>query len=286
MGGLMKQCSVIIPAHNEEALIGNCIESILANQQTFEGELEIIVVANACTDSTTEIAKNYNEVKVIETEQKGKPNALNLGDSAASYFPRVYVDGDLVLSNNVVHELTKDLSDKNIKITSPRLMIDVAKIKNKLIKNHYEFWLSLPHIKDFLVGGGVYAINRKSRKAFDKFPDILSDDGYIKALFDEKERKINKNCFMYMHTPNKIEDMIYQRIRWTAGELELKNKYPHLFHKRENYYKNIVKHIINEGLNEPTKLLTHFIIYFAGKVGGRLKYYFGDMNYWNRIQRP
>ena len=56
--------SVVIPAHNEEAVLGRCLRVLLAGSTP--GELDVVVVANACTDRTAEIAREAG-VRVVET---------------------------------------------------------------------------------------------------------------------------------------------------------------------------------------------------------------------------
>src|SRR5262245_26214351 len=67
--------SVIIPAHNEEAYLGRTLEAL--NQQDY-AQLEIIVVANGCSDHTALIARNHCHRLVI-LSQKGLCVARNLG---------------------------------------------------------------------------------------------------------------------------------------------------------------------------------------------------------------
>ena len=50
--------SVIIPANNEEALLGACLESLLASDSP-ACCVEIVVVANGCKDKTAEIARQF-----------------------------------------------------------------------------------------------------------------------------------------------------------------------------------------------------------------------------------
>lgn len=66
--------SVAIPAHNEEAYIARCLESLV--EQNFSGELEIVVCLNLCTDKTEEIVRDYAKsspwlVKIVSEERKG-----------------------------------------------------------------------------------------------------------------------------------------------------------------------------------------------------------------------
>jgi len=49
--------SVVIPAHNEEIYLLSCLESI--KNQDYAGEYEVIVVDNASTDNTAQIARDW-----------------------------------------------------------------------------------------------------------------------------------------------------------------------------------------------------------------------------------
>ena len=42
--------SVVIPAHNEETVIGRCLAALFAGAG--EGELDVVVVCNGCRDGT------------------------------------------------------------------------------------------------------------------------------------------------------------------------------------------------------------------------------------------
>ena len=67
----------IIPAHNEEAVVGNLVES-LTNQNYPKELYDIYVIADNCTDRTAEIAKNAGAI-VYErnhTEGRTKGHAL------------------------------------------------------------------------------------------------------------------------------------------------------------------------------------------------------------------
>ena len=88
--------SVVIPAHNEAKVIARCLASVLTDDRA--DDLEVIVVCNGCTDDTARVAKEHDErVCVVETDVPSKSNALNLGDDAATSFPRMYLDADVEL---------------------------------------------------------------------------------------------------------------------------------------------------------------------------------------------
>ena len=58
--------SVLVPAHNEAAYIGNCLKSLKHAAGNVGDVVEIIVAMNRCTDQTADIAAGYQAVIVYE----------------------------------------------------------------------------------------------------------------------------------------------------------------------------------------------------------------------------
>ena len=69
--------SFIIPAYNEEKHLAGCLESILQDIQGIP-DVEIVVVDNASTDSTSSVARSY-PVTLIYEGRKGLPYARQAG---------------------------------------------------------------------------------------------------------------------------------------------------------------------------------------------------------------
>lgn len=69
--------SIIIPAYNEEKLIGLCLSS-LKNQNFSKKDYEIIVINNASTDNTAQIVQNFG-VKLVNEPKKGVSFAIKRG---------------------------------------------------------------------------------------------------------------------------------------------------------------------------------------------------------------
>lgn len=74
--------AVGIMAHNEEKVIGKCIDCILLQELREKYELEIFVVANACTDRTVEIVQEKcvrtPNLHLVEVLEKGKSRAIRV----------------------------------------------------------------------------------------------------------------------------------------------------------------------------------------------------------------
>ena len=92
--------SIVVPAHNEERVIGTCIDSLLAQRWQ---DLEVIVVADRCTDATESIvserAARDPRLKLISNREcpqswAGKCHAARLGSELASGEWLAFVDAD------------------------------------------------------------------------------------------------------------------------------------------------------------------------------------------------
>jgi glycosyltransferase involved in cell wall biosynthesis len=97
------EVSIIVPARNEEASLGACLESLTAQTGV---TFEIIVVDDASTDRTREIAQGFAGVRVLFPRPlhedgagktwTGKNNAMIAGAKAASGQWLLFTDADTV----------------------------------------------------------------------------------------------------------------------------------------------------------------------------------------------
>ena len=86
--------SFVIPAYNEEAYLPACLESILDQIKGLDSLTEIIVVNNASTDATREVALRYPGVIVVDEPRKGLTFARQAGFAASSGELIANVDSD------------------------------------------------------------------------------------------------------------------------------------------------------------------------------------------------
>ncbi|MDZ4205858.1 MAG: glycosyltransferase, partial [Patescibacteria group bacterium] len=126
--------SIIIPACNEEAMIGRALESI---QRGGYPAHEIIVVINGTTDSTAGIAEKMRAKIVYFEKALGYSKARNEGASRASGDILVFMDADSLMGPNVLLAVAQSSAEP--KVCGTVLGgADSAKIKYKiffLIKN-------------------------------------------------------------------------------------------------------------------------------------------------------
>ena len=81
--------SFVIPAYNEEAYLPKCLEAVLVEKKRGKYDIEVIVVNNASTDSTRQVALSYPGVIVVDEPQKGLSAARQAGFLAATGNPKL-----------------------------------------------------------------------------------------------------------------------------------------------------------------------------------------------------
>ena len=101
--------SIIIPVHNSEKYLKECVESVLPGLQ---GEDEIILVENGSSDSSWEICRGYRDahpgVRAVQLETAGVSRARNRGILLAKGDWIIFLDSDDILDFGllpVAHEL-------------------------------------------------------------------------------------------------------------------------------------------------------------------------------------
>jgi glycosyltransferase involved in cell wall biosynthesis len=220
--------SIIIPAYNEGQTIERCLRTLLDGAEP--GEFEVIVVANGCKDDTADRAREFADqgVTVIETEIGSKPRALNLGDDAATRFPRIYLDADIGLTAHAAREVAALLDDESdVVLAAPRAVVDYRK-RNRWVRAYYEVWTRLPYFTEGLVGSGVYAFSRKGRERFDEFPDIIADDKFARLQASREEIATTKSSTFTITPPTTLRGILHIKTRVRAGNYELAEKFPEL----------------------------------------------------------
>jgi glycosyltransferase involved in cell wall biosynthesis len=219
--------TVIIPSYNEEKVISRTLKTMTAG--ALPGELDVIVVCNGCTDDTVSVAGNFGPpVRVIGTGLAGKTVALNLGDKAATSFPRVYADADVHLTIDAIRNLANRLETGDVLAVAPIANIDL-KDCSWLVRTYYEIRSLLPSGREGIGGSGVYALSEAGRSRFSEFPKLTADDGYVRIQFKPEERETLTSVSSTVFAPRTVWDLITTKTRSQYGSLELASRFPALW---------------------------------------------------------
>ena len=181
--------SLIIPASNEEAWIGECLAAVAVSDPV-PGGLQVIVVANGCRDRTAQAAQEFADVlpglQVLDLAEGSKPGALNAGDAVAQGQARAYLDADCVLSKGVLAALAMALNHDQASYAGATPRIPPA--RSFATRRYARFWQRLPFARAVAPGYGLYAVNAAGRARWAAFPDLISDDTFVRLHFTPAER--------------------------------------------------------------------------------------------------
>jgi len=226
--------SIIIPAHNEDKVIATTLTALLPG--IADNSIEVIVVCNGCTDKTARIAASMSSALIcLETPVASKVRALNLGDAKARWFPRIYQDADVVLTMDAVAGIVETLRKGPFLAAAPAMRMEYHEA-SWAVRSYYAIWQALPYVQEGLIGVGVYALSEEGRRRFDSFPDIIADDGYLRALFQPYERTVIGNCWSLVRAPNDLRGLLKIKTRSRRGRYQLARKFPQLMGNEHKEY--------------------------------------------------
>jgi glycosyltransferase involved in cell wall biosynthesis len=197
--------SVVIPAHNESAVIERCLDALFSGIPP--GELEVIVVCNGCTDDTAGRARALPyPVRVLELDRADKAAALRAGDAAALVLPRLYLDADVVLPGESARRVLARLADGAI-AARPPLSYDSSR-SSPIVRSYYRARSRLPAVLGGLWGAGVYGLSAAGRSRFDEFPDVVADDLWLDHQFAGQGIEIVDCPPVVVMVPRRARDLL------------------------------------------------------------------------------
>jgi glycosyltransferase involved in cell wall biosynthesis len=206
--------SVVVPAHNEAPVLGRLLHLLTDGATT--PPLDVIVVCNGCTDDTEEVARRFPSIRVVATAEAGKANALRLGDSIATTFPRIYVDADVEVDRAGIYALCRALESPSVLASAPERRIALEK-SSAVVRSYYEFWQALPRVREGLFGRGVIAVSEAGFSRLTSHPELMADDLAASAAFAPHERRIVSDAYVVVHPPRTWGALIRRRVRAATG---------------------------------------------------------------------
>ena len=217
--------TVVIPAYNEANGIERTLRAVLADGVA---DLTVVVVANACRDDTAARARSLGAaVLVVETEQGGKTNAMNLGERALrerglDHFPRLFLDGDIELEPGSLRAMFAALADDaspRIVAARPRFDASRSTLPVRLFYAGESF--NPYHRAGAPNGSGTYAVNRAGRARWGEFPAVLADDSFVERQFSAAERATVPGATAIVRVPRTFAALRRISARKRLGSYEL-----------------------------------------------------------------
>jgi cellulose synthase/poly-beta-1,6-N-acetylglucosamine synthase-like glycosyltransferase len=181
-GAMTPDLSVMLPAHNEESVLARRIDNLL-NLRYPQGQLQVVVGLDGCTDGSAQIAAAYaaRGVIVIDRQERGgKTSLLNEMVAASSGQVLVYTDANCVYEEDALLHLVSPFQQPEI-----GCVIGELKYENEddptVGSGEGLYWRFENAIKSMesrlgstvVANGSIYAMRRD---LFKPLPGWISDD--------------------------------------------------------------------------------------------------------------
>ena len=260
----------IIPAHNEEAVVGNLIES-LKNQTYPKDRYYICVIADNCTDKTKEVAENLG-VKVFERHEedpakKTKGEALRLFlntllvDSNMDYDAFCVFDADNIVDKNFIKAMNKHLCQGEEVVQGYR---DIKNPTDSWIASGYAifYWTMnrFYHLARYnaglspLINGTGFMVKFDAIRPTGWNTNTLTEDieFSLKRIIQGKKLGWATDAVVYDEQPVKFKPSWSQRSRWTIGHIQCLQEY--------------TKPLAKSAINNKTLMNFDGLLYMLGSI--------------------
>lgn len=212
--------SIVIPAHDESAHIGR----LLVGLAPLADFTEVFVIANGCTDDTAEQARQAGSwVTVLESDIGSKPLALDAGDAAATAFPRLYLDADVVVDDDDVLALAAAIGDPSPIAVAATPSHDLS-ASSWAVRSHYRIWTKMTTNSQGLGGANPQMLSKQARSRFETWPDVIGDDYFLDGLFSDDEARRVPTVSAVRVAPAGMLDCMSRKARIHAGNVAVASR--------------------------------------------------------------
>jgi cellulose synthase/poly-beta-1,6-N-acetylglucosamine synthase-like glycosyltransferase/spore germination protein YaaH/peptidoglycan/xylan/chitin deacetylase (PgdA/CDA1 family) len=225
------EVTVLIPAHNEESVIVQTVQSVLHSDLN---EIHVIVVDDGSSDRTLELLQgNFGKndrVQIIHQVNQGKAAALNNALSYAKTEFVVTIDADTEIETDAIRKLLRHFSDPKVGAVAGNV-----KVGNR--SRWLTRWQALEYITsqnmekrafDLLncitvVPGALGAWRREAIEAVGGITaDTVAEDADLTIAIRRLGWRVtyDEEAIAWTEAPETPGQLIRQRFRWTFGTLQ------------------------------------------------------------------
>ena len=230
----------IIPAHNEERVVSNLIESL--KNQTYDKDLyDIYVIADNCTDNTANVARRAGAIVLerFDPAHKTKGYALQWFlkqkiEENADYDAFFVFDADNIVDKDFIVNMNKKLCQGEDVVQGYR---DIKNPTDNWITAGYAlfYWTMhrLYHLARYNVGLSTLLNGTGFMVRF----DVVKPDGWqtetltediefsLKRIIKGKKLGWATDAIVYDEQPTSFKQSWSQRSRWTVGHMQCMKRY-------------------------------------------------------------
>ncbi len=285
---------MILPAHNEENVIGNLLESL--QKLDYPKELyDIYVIADNCTDKTAKIAKDLGAIVYERKDETKKTKGFALQwflnkkiKEDADYDAFCVFDADNIVDKNFLNAMNKKLCQGEVIVQGYR---DIKNPSDSWISAGYAlfYWTMnrFYHLARYnlglspLINGTGFMVDFNLIKPTGWNTITLTEDIEFSLRNIAQGRRLGwaTDAIVYDEQPTEFKQSWSQRSRWTVGHLQCMKYYT------KDLAEGVVEHrtLMNfDGLlylmGIPMMLVTFLLIGINTVI-----YFAGEMNIWELL---
>ena len=245
----------IIPAHNEEAVVGNLVES-LKNQDYPKDLYDIYVIADNCTDNTAKIAREKGAIvyERFDSEKKTKGYALQWFlqqkiQENAPYDAFFVFDADNIVDKGFIKAMNKKLCQGEDVVQGYR---DIKNPTDSWVTAGYAIFYWTMHRFYHLARYNLGLSPLLNGTGFMVKFDVIKPNGWDTQTLTEdiefslkriiKGRKLGwaTDAIVYDEQPVGFRQSWSQRTRWSVGHIQCIQKYTKELAKGVKEYKTLM----------------------------------------------
>jgi hypothetical protein len=142
--------------------------------------------------------------------------------------------------------------------------IAVAPAQSWVTRAYASVWRRLPFVRGGAVGAGLFAVNAAGRARWGAFPQVISDDTFVRLSFRPEER-IEVPARYHWPMVEGFANLVRVRRRQDAGVDELRRLHPTLF-ANEGKARLTIPDLLRIALRVPLGFLVYLTVHLAVRM--------------------
>jgi glycosyltransferase involved in cell wall biosynthesis len=209
--------SLIIPAHDEEQVIGRRVENLLELDYPAQ-QLEIVVASDGSEDATDAIVERYapqnGHVRLLRCERAGKLPALNRAVRETDGEILAFGDANAVWAPDALRKLVRNFADPDVAYACGQVRFQRLDGTNREgVYWRYEMWLRASESALGSITGGNGAIYAVRRSDYVEWP-FGHDLGFPNLMVQRGRRAVYEPEAIAFEKPSRdIEDEYRRKVR-------------------------------------------------------------------------
>lgn len=227
--------TVLLPAHNEEQRIGDTLRYLA--KQDYTGEIRVVVIDNACTDRTLQVASEAARflgmpVRCLRESRPGKSNALNAGLATVDTDLVISLDADTALHPAAIRHLVAryESAPPDVAAVAGAVLVRNSRSNIWTRMQEWDYFLGIASVKRMqglyqgtLVAQGAFSLyETHTLQSVGGWPDAIGEDIVLTWRIMRNDARVyfEPTAVAFTEVPSGLRHFARQRSRWARGMIE------------------------------------------------------------------